>query len=96
MRNGGHSTLLENACAGIGVPNPDLGEELKMLVELHDEAIADPPPVDELSEFCRTRLAHYKCPKTIDLVESVGRTVMGKLNKKELRRPYWPTERTIG
>jgi acyl-CoA synthetase (AMP-forming)/AMP-acid ligase II len=82
-------------CAGIGVPNDDLGEELKMLVELRDGA--EPAPSDEeLIEWCRERLAHYKCPRTAEIVPSVGRTVMGKLNKRELRRPYWPTERTIG
>ena len=83
-------------CAGIGVPNPDLGEELKMLVELHDIARLSPPSEHELVEFCRNAIATYKCPRTIEFVDSVGRTVMGKLNKKELRRPYWPTDRTIG
>ena len=81
-------------CAGIGVPNADLGEELKMLVELENGAV--PPTTDALAAFCRERLAGYKCPRTFDIVESVGRTVMGKLDKRALRRPYWPSDRTIG
>ena len=81
-------------CAGIGVPNADLGEELKMLVEL--QADAEVPTVDELAAYCRERLAGYKCPRTFDVVDSVDRTIMGKLDKRALRRPYWPSERTIG
>lgn len=81
-------------CGGVGVPNPDLGEELRMLVEPADPAA--PPSIEELAAFCRDRLAGYKCPKSYEIVESVGRTVMGKLDKRSLRRPYWPTDRTIG
>jgi len=34
-------------------------------------------------------LAGYKCPKTVEIVTTVGRTAMGKINKRELRAPYW-------
>ena len=81
-------------CAGIGVPNADLGEELKMLVELEPGAAV--PGADELAVFCRERLAGYKCPRSFDVVQSVGRTIMGKLDKRTLRRPFWPSDRTIG
>ena len=80
--------------AVIGVPNAEMGEEVKALVVPSNPA--DPPTPAELMAFCRQRLAGYKSPRTIDIVDSVGRTAMGKINKKALRTPYWPSDRTIG
>ena len=54
----------------------------------------DPPDADELIAWCREQLAGYKCPRSVDFVDTVGRTPMGKLNKRELRRPYWETSGT--
>ena len=80
--------------AVIGVPHEDMGEAVKALIV--PKAASNPPESGELDRFCRARLAAYKCPRTYDIVESVGRNAMGKISKKELRRPYWPTDRTIG
>jgi long-chain acyl-CoA synthetase len=57
---------------------------------------ADPPTPDELMALCRSKLAGYKCPRTIDIVSTVGRTAMGKINKRALRAPYWEGTRSIG
>ncbi len=73
--------------AVIGVPHPDMGEEVKALVVPVD--VADPPDADELIALCRRELAGYKCPRSVDIVDTVGRTAMGKVNKRELRAPYW-------
>jgi acyl-CoA synthetase (AMP-forming)/AMP-acid ligase II len=54
------------------------------------------PSADDLDAFCRERLAGPKCPRSYELVETVGRNAMGKVDKRALRRPYWPTARTIG
>ena len=70
----------------IGVPNRDMGEEVKALVVPSDHA--DPPRADELIAWCRERLAGYKCPRSVDIVDSVGRNAMGKVNKRELRKTY--------
>ena len=56
----------------------------------------DPPQSAELIAFCRDRLASLKCPRTVDFVADLGRNAMGKVNKRQLRVPYWPTGRTIG
>jgi acyl-CoA synthetase (AMP-forming)/AMP-acid ligase II len=80
--------------AVIGVPNRDMGEEVKALVVPADPAA--PPDPAELIAYCREHLATYKCPRTIEIVDTVGRTTMGKVNKRALRAPYWDSARTIG
>jgi len=80
--------------AVIGVPHKEMGEQVKALVVPVDPA--NPPSPDELIAFCREQLAGYKCPRSVDIVETVGRTAMGKLNKRALRAPYWEGARTIG
>ena len=80
-----HPAVLDVAC--IGVPHPEMGEELKALVILRD---ADSPPEpSEILGFCRERLSHYKCPRTVEYVDDLGRNTMGKINKRKLRAPYW-------
>ena len=57
---------------------------------------ADPPVAADLIAYCREQLAGYKCPRSVDIVETVGRTAMGKVNKRLLRAPFWSSARTIG
>jgi len=80
-----HPAVLDVAC--IGVPHPEMGEELKALVMLRDPA--SPPDPSEVIGFCRERLSHYKCPRTVEFVDDLGRNTMGKINKRKLRAPYW-------
>jgi long-chain acyl-CoA synthetase len=76
-----HPEVADVAC--IGVPHAEMGEELVGLVVPRD-ADAPPDPA-ELVAFCRERLSHFKCPRRIELVDSVGRNTMGKVNKRKLR-----------
>jgi acyl-CoA synthetase (AMP-forming)/AMP-acid ligase II len=78
----------------IGVPNKDMGEEAKALVIAADPT--NPPSPEELNDFCRETLAGFKCPRTYEVVDDIGRTAMGKVNKRVLRQKYWPSDRTIG
>jgi len=71
--------------AVIGVPHDSMGEQLKALV-VRSGAVTG----DELIAYCRANLAHPKCPRSVDFVDTLGRNPMGKINKKELRAPYWP------
>ena len=80
--------------AVLGAPNADMGEEVKALVIPADPA--NPPSTEELNAFCREHLAGFKCPRSYNFVDDIGRTVMGKVNKKALRARYWPSDRTIG
>ena len=43
----------------------------------------------ELIEFCRERLSHYKCPKSVDFLAQLPRDPNGKIKKKQLHDPYW-------
>ena len=72
--------------AVIGVPSERWGETVKALVVAGDEAEADEA---ELIAFCRERLAHFKCPTSVELRDSLPRTATGKLQKFRLRAPYW-------
>ncbi|MEO1060157.1 MAG: AMP-binding protein [Actinomycetota bacterium] len=80
-----HPDVADVAC--IGVPHPEMGEQLKALVIPEDPAA--PPDPDELIAYCRERLSTYKCPRSLDLVDDLGRNTMGKVNKRKLRAPYW-------
>ena len=80
--------------AVIGAPNAEMGEEVKALIIARDPN--SPPSEAELNAYCRERLAGFKCPRSYEFVGDIGRNAMGKVNKKELKRRYWPTERTIG
>lgn len=80
--------------AVVGAPNAEMGEEVKALVVARDAA--RPPSADDLDAFCRSRLAGFKRPRSYEIVPDVGRNAMGKVNKRDLRRRFWPSERTIG
>jgi acyl-CoA synthetase (AMP-forming)/AMP-acid ligase II len=73
----------------LGVPNPEMGEEVKAVVQPLRWVDAGPELEAELMAFCREHLASYKCPRSIDFVETLPRLDTGKLYKQELRRRYW-------
>jgi fatty-acyl-CoA synthase len=73
--------------AVIGVPDERWGETVKVLVVLAPDAgeISE----DDLRQFCKQRLAGFKCPTSVEFRDELARTATGKLQKFKLRAPYW-------
>jgi acyl-CoA synthetase (AMP-forming)/AMP-acid ligase II len=79
-----HPAVMEVAI--IGVPDDTWGESVKAVVSLNEGQSATE---DELIGYCREHLAHFKCPKSVDITGPLPRNPTGKILKKDLRAPYW-------
>jgi long-chain acyl-CoA synthetase len=75
--------------AVFGVPNVDLGEEVKAVVQLLPGIEPGPEIEQELIAFCQQHLARQKCPRTIDFDPELPCLPTGKLYKRVLRDRYW-------
>jgi acyl-CoA synthetase (AMP-forming)/AMP-acid ligase II len=76
--------------AVFGVPNEEMGEEVKAVVQPHDMSRAGKALEAELISFCRKHLSPIKCPRSVDFEAELPRTPTGKLVKWHLRDRYWP------
>jgi long-chain acyl-CoA synthetase len=75
--------------AVFGVPNEEMGEEVKAAVQLAAGIEPDDGIAEELMAYTREHVAHYKCPKSIDFEAELPRLPTGKLYKRQLRDRYW-------
>jgi long-chain acyl-CoA synthetase len=91
-----YSTEVENAvaqhpsvqqCAVIGIPHPQWGEAVHAVVVVNPGTTLDPA---ELIAFCKERIGHYKCPRSVEVrTDPLPISGAGKILKRELRRPFW-------
>jgi long-chain acyl-CoA synthetase len=80
--------------AVFGVPNADLGEEVKAVVQPAPGVAPGPDLEQELIGFCQQHLAKIKCPRSVDFTDAMPRLPTGKLYKKPLREKYWAGHRS--
>ncbi len=71
--------------AVIGIPSERWGETVKAIVTRQDPSLTE----EDVYAYCRQRLAAYKCPTSVDWMETIPRNPSGKILKTELRKPYW-------
>ena len=74
--------------AVIGVPNPEFGEEVKAVVSLAPGGAPSAALAQDIIAYCRERLSHYKCPRSVDFVAEIPRLPSGKVRKHELLARY--------
>jgi len=85
-----HPAIYEVAV--IPVPDPRWGEVPKALVALKPGTQATE---QEILDYTRSRLSHYKCPRSIEFMDTLPKTGTGKILKKELRKKYWSGTESI-
>ncbi len=75
--------------AVFGVPDPDMGEQIKAVVQPLPGVAADEALRDSIMTHVREKLGKYKWPRSVDFMEELPREPTGKLLKRKLRDPYW-------
>ena len=81
------SAAIPSGCApAVGRPDDEWGERVHAFVSLHDGRSLPP---DELIAFCRDRLAHYKCPSSVEILPDLPKNALGKILKSDLRANLW-------
>ena len=80
----GHPDVLEVAV--IGVPDEKWGEAVKAFCVPKPDHVID---ANSIIEWSRSRIAGFKVPKSVDVIEALPRNPSGKILRRQLRAPYW-------
>jgi len=85
---GTHPDVLEVAVAGL--PDPETGEMVKAWVQLNDDSKGKINS-DELIAWCKDNITHYKCPKQIEIIEEIPKSMVGKVQRRvlQIKDPIW-------
>ena len=78
--------------AVFGIPDEEFGEQVKAVVQPMSMADVGPELEAELIAFARSKIAHLKCPKSVDFLAELPRHPTGKLYKRLLKDQYWPAK----
>jgi long-chain acyl-CoA synthetase len=79
-----HPAVFE--CSVVSAPDHKWGEIVQAVVVLKPGKSAT---AEELMEYCKERLAGYKCPKKIEFWDSLPKTIIGKISKKDIKNKFW-------
>jgi len=74
-------------CAVIGIPSEEWGEAVHLVVILKPDE--EKFTLDEIRRYCKDLIAGYKCPRSIEYMESLPLSAFSKVDKNVLRAPYW-------
>ena len=80
-----HPAIREAAV--IGIPDPEVGEKILAVIALKDEYEGQVTSEDIIS-WCKSRLAHYKVPREVKIVDELPKSAVGKILKREIRERY--------
>ncbi len=75
--------------AVVGVPHEEMGEAVKAVVQVAEGITADDALAEELLDYAREHIAHYKCPRSLDFMVELPRLPTGKLYKRLIKDAYW-------
>ncbi|MEZ5560267.1 MAG: AMP-binding protein [Pseudomonadales bacterium] len=75
--------------AVVGVPDEEMGEAVKAVVQVASGVTADAALAEQLLAYAREHIAHYKCPRSIDFMDELPRLPTGKLYKRLIKDAYW-------
>jgi acyl-CoA synthetase (AMP-forming)/AMP-acid ligase II len=88
----GHAAVQD--CAVVGVPDEKWGEAVKAVIELKPGASV---AVEEIIALCKEKLGSVKAPKSVDFIETLPRSPVGKVLKRDIRQRYWQgQDRQVG